>query len=65
MELLFLIFLLFSVANIHAQKDPNFVPGRSAIVHLFEWKFNDIADECERFLAPRGYGGVQVGRELD
>jgi hypothetical protein len=65
MELLLLIFLLFSVANINAQKDPNFVRPRSAIVHLFEWKFNDIADECERFLAPRGYGGVQVGSGLD
>jgi alpha-amylase len=65
MKLQLLIFLLFSVANIHAQHDPNIVPGRSAIVHLFEWKFNDIADECERFLAPRGYAGVQVGSGLD
>jgi alpha-amylase len=65
MELLRLIFLLFSVANIHAQKDPNTVPGRSAIVHLFEWKFSDIAAECVRFLAPRGYAGVQVSSELE
>ncbi|XP_055636514.1 alpha-amylase A-like [Toxorhynchites rutilus septentrionalis] len=34
--------------------------NRSGIVHLFEWKWDDIADECERFLAPRGYAGVQV-----
>ncbi|XP_053683306.1 alpha-amylase 1-like [Sabethes cyaneus] len=33
---------------------------RSGIVHLFEWKWNDIADECEQFLAPKGYAGVQV-----
>jgi hypothetical protein len=65
MELLLLIFLLFSVANINAQKDPNILPGRSAIVHLFEWKFKDVAAECERFLAPRGFGGVQVGNRLD
>jgi hypothetical protein len=65
MAVLLLIFLLFSVANIHAQKNPYFVQGRSAIVHLFEWKFNDIADECERFLAPKGFGGVQVGNRLD
>jgi len=32
---------------------------------LFEWKFSDIADECERFLAPRGFAGVQVGNVLD
>lgn len=30
------------------------------IVHLFEWKFADIANECEQFLAPNGYEGVQV-----
>ena len=60
-----LICLLFCVANIHAQKNPNAVDGRSAIVHLFEWKFSDIALECERFLAPRGFAGVQVGNVLD
>jgi alpha-amylase len=30
------------------------------MVHLFEWKWNDIARECEEFLAPNGYAGVQV-----
>ena len=30
------------------------------IVHLFEWKWADIAAECENFLAPKGFGGVQV-----
>ena len=34
--------------------------NRRAIVHLFEWKWTDIAAECERFLGPRGYCGVQV-----
>jgi alpha-amylase len=53
MALLHLICLLFSVTNIHAQKNPNVVDGRSGIVHLFEWKFSDIADECERFLASK------------
>ncbi|OTF78639.1 Group 4 mite allergen-like protein (alpha amylase), partial [Euroglyphus maynei] len=24
------------------------------------WKYDDIGDECERFLGPYGYGGVQV-----
>ncbi|KAL4707764.1 hypothetical protein ACJJTC_001710 [Scirpophaga incertulas] len=38
----------------------NQLPDRSTIVHLFEWKWKDIADECERFLAPKGYGGVQI-----
>lgn len=43
-----------------AQKNPNFVPGRTTIVHLFEWKWDDIALECERFLGPKGFAGVQV-----
>lgn len=34
--------------------------GRTTIVHLFEWKWDDIAEECELFLGPYGYGAVQV-----
>ncbi|XP_076240333.1 alpha-amylase-related protein-like [Calliopsis andreniformis] len=30
------------------------------MVHLFEWKWLDIARECEEFLGPMGFGGVQV-----
>ncbi len=29
------------------QYDPN-CNGKTAIVHLFEWKWSDIAAECER-----------------
>ncbi|PAA52154.1 hypothetical protein BOX15_Mlig014993g1 [Macrostomum lignano] len=43
-----------------AYHDPNCKDNRVAMVHLFEWKWNDIAAECERFLAPMGYCGVQV-----
>uniref|UniRef100_A0A182J897 Alpha-amylase n=1 Tax=Anopheles atroparvus TaxID=41427 RepID=A0A182J897_ANOAO len=42
------------------RKNPHFYPGRTVMVHLFEWKFDDIAEECERVLGPAGYGGVQV-----
>ena len=31
-----------------------------AIVHLFQWKFNDIANECEKVLGPKGFEGVQI-----
>jgi hypothetical protein len=65
MALLHLVCLLLPVAKIHAQKSPNTVEGRSAIVQLFEWKFKDIADECERFLAPKGFAVVQVSNILD
>ncbi|XP_076082685.1 alpha-amylase-like [Mytilus galloprovincialis] len=40
--------------------NPNCAPGRNTIVHLFEWKWSDIAAECEKFLGPYGYCGVQV-----
>ncbi|XP_055958798.1 alpha-amylase-like [Patella vulgata] len=36
------------------------VGGRTAITHLFEWKWSEIAKECERFLGPYGYCGVQI-----
>ncbi|XP_046422137.1 alpha-amylase 2-like [Neodiprion fabricii] len=41
-------------------KDPHYWDNHDVMVHLFEWKWSDIADECENFLAPQGYGGVQV-----
>jgi alpha-amylase len=33
---------------------------RTVFVHLFEWKWTDIAEECEQFLGPKGFAGVQV-----
>nr|AAB60935.1 amylase [Aedes aegypti] len=46
--------------NTTLRNQPFFFPGHSGIVHLFEWKFSDIAEECEKVLGPNGYGGVQV-----
>lgn len=40
--------------------NPHFVKGHGGIVQLFEWKWKDIANECENFLSLKGYGGVQV-----
>lgn len=57
-SLLALFISLFSALN--AQKDPLVTPGRSVMIHLFEWKWTDIALECERFLGPKGYAGFQV-----
>lgn len=31
-----------------------------AFVHLFEWRWADIAQECENFLGPKGFTAVQV-----
>jgi alpha-amylase len=54
------VFFSFYAVAVNAQYDPHYQPYRTGIVHLFEWKFSDIADECENFLGPKGYGGVQV-----
>lgn len=55
------IFALLAISHLAAgQWDPHWQVGRSAIVHLFEWKWSDIARECEEFLAPNGFGGVQI-----
>ncbi|XP_029405441.2 alpha-amylase A [Bactrocera dorsalis] len=55
-----LLFLLGSSYQANAQFNPNYASGRTTMVHLFEWKWNDIAAECENFLGPKGYAGVQV-----
>ncbi|XP_012251560.2 alpha-amylase A-like isoform X1 [Athalia rosae] len=54
-----LLFLVF-VNAVSAQWKPHYVSGHEGIVHLFEWKYNDIANECETFLGPKGYAGVQI-----
>lgn len=33
---------------------------RAVSVHLFEWTWNDVAQECEAFLGPQGYQAVQI-----
>ncbi|NWZ57838.1 AMYP amylase, partial [Haliaeetus albicilla] len=53
-------FLLLIVGVCWAQYNPNTQAGRTSIVHLFEWRWVDIALECERYLAPNGFGGVQI-----
>ncbi|CAO1348163.1 unnamed protein product [Diamesa hyperborea] len=40
--------------------DPHFVNGHEGIVQLFEWRYEDIANECEIFLGPKKFGGVQI-----
>jgi alpha-amylase len=55
----FIIFLA-AILCANAYKDPLVAPWRSVMIHLFEWKWSDIANECERFLAPKGYAGVQI-----
>ncbi len=40
---------------------PSAIVGpRTVFVHLFEWKWTDVAQECENFLGPQGFAAVQV-----
>ncbi|XP_066271759.1 alpha-amylase 1-like [Branchiostoma lanceolatum] len=55
-----IILLLAGLSGTLAQHYPNTAYDKQAIVHLFEWRWVDIAEECERFLGPNGFGGVQV-----
>ncbi|KAG8555992.1 hypothetical protein GDO81_017894 [Engystomops pustulosus] len=55
----FLLLLLVS-GLCYAQYNPNFRSGRTTMVHLFEWRWADIAAECERYLGPNGFAGVQI-----
>ncbi|KAG5345668.1 AM4N amylase, partial [Acromyrmex charruanus] len=52
--------LIAILSAVIAQKDLHYVPGHDGMVHLFEWKWGKIAEECENFLGPMGFGGVQV-----
>ncbi|XP_032074411.1 pancreatic alpha-amylase-like [Thamnophis elegans] len=57
---MWILILLGGLELCWAQYNPNTLPGRTSIVHLFEWRWDDIALECERYLAPNGFGGVQI-----
>jgi len=47
----------FSLLQIYT--DPN-CDGKMVVVQLFEWSWDAIASECETFLGPKGFCGVQV-----
>lgn len=65
MGLLKVCFVLGTVLAVsYGQWDPHYLNGRTAMVHLFEWRWDDIAAECERFLGPYGFGGVQVSKSI-
>src|SRR5688572_20078769 len=59
-----LIVAAFALASRSVQAAaPN--PSRSVYVHLFEWKWADIASECETWLGPKGFGAVQISPPND
>ena len=34
-------------------------------MHLFEWPWDAVARECEEFLGPKGYCGVQISPPME
>ena len=59
MKLLSSILALSSTA-LADQWRPAYAEGHDGMVHLFEWHWTTIAEECENFLGPHRFGGVQV-----
>lgn len=55
-----ILLVISGVAYSSVSKNPHYVGNRSVMVHLFEWKWTDVAEECEKFLGPKGYAGVQI-----
>jgi alpha-amylase len=58
--LLLCIGLTIVGCNASPNSDPHFVDDRQVVTHLMEWKYSEIAKECEIFLGPYGFGGVQL-----
>ncbi|KAK3725760.1 hypothetical protein RRG08_011494 [Elysia crispata] len=61
--LIFFSFLYVGSSGHRVQYAPYHDPhcgGKQVIVHLFEWTWPDIAAECERYLGPKGFCGLQV-----
>ncbi|XP_071485033.1 alpha-amylase-like [Diadema antillarum] len=55
-----LLILPMLIGSCLGQWHANTVDDKQTIVHLFEWKWTDIAAECENFLNKYGFGGVQI-----
>jgi alpha-amylase len=61
--LLFLVFLvlpLIGSGRIDTGSPEQATVPRTVFVHLFEWKWEDVAQECESFLGPKGFSAVQI-----
>ncbi len=67
---LFVLSLGIAVGKGDSAEQSAFQPARSqsnppVFVHLFEWQWQDVAQECESFLAPNGYGAVQISPAME
>ena len=64
-----MIFLVLSACTFMVQGTPytklQCQGNRQVIVHLFEWKWTDIANECEAYLGPKGFCAVQTSPPME
>lgn len=58
---LLLFLAVLGLCWIRRKSDPQI--RKTSIVHLFEWRWPDVALECERYLAPNGFVGIQVSTQ--
>ncbi|CEF68947.1 Alpha amylase family and Glycosyl hydrolase, family 13, catalytic domain and Alpha-amylase, C-terminal all beta domain and Glycosyl hydrolase, family 13, subfamily, catalytic domain and Glycosyl hydrolase, family 13, all-beta domain and Glycoside hydrolase, catalytic domain and Glycoside hydrolase, superfamily domain-containing protein [Strongyloides ratti] len=63
--LTFLILISYTSSYNFYWYDELFTDDKQIIVHLFEWKWTDIANECETFLSKYGYGAVQISPPME
>ena len=65
-QLLLLLFVGSSLTyNFYWYDKTQTLQNRQTMVHLFEWKWTDVAKECENFLQYYGYGAVQVSPPME
>ncbi|XP_033636904.1 alpha-amylase-like [Asterias rubens] len=57
---LMLVLAALSVVTCASYLDPHMLENRQTIVFMMGWNWADIAEECERYLGPNGFGGVQI-----
>uniref|UniRef100_A0A914YR32 Alpha-amylase n=1 Tax=Panagrolaimus superbus TaxID=310955 RepID=A0A914YR32_9BILA len=60
-----ILFISINAGNVYQYDYVTTLPDRQTIVHLFEWKWGDIAKECETFLKDYGYGAVQISPPME
>lgn len=48
------ILLLVAALSKGDYTDPHWTTGKSVMIHMMDWRWQDIAKECEDFLAPNG-----------
>lgn len=63
MKLIALTFLALA-GTVLGYTEPN-CGGKQVMVHLFEWSWDAIANECEEVLGPKGYCGVQISPPME